>query len=124
AELVGPAAKDRAGWANDIVAAIRLAGKDPTAERACAVISIMEQESGYQAAPAVPNLPRIVTKALEDKLAPLGPLAKPALRAVVDDETRARIATLRTERDLDRLFRDTIAAKLPATVTSVTGIDD
>jgi hypothetical protein len=123
-ELVGPAAKDRAGWANDVVAAIRLAGKDPTAERACAVIAIIEQESGYQPDPAVPNLPRIVTKALEDKLAPLGPLAKPALRAVVDDDTRARISRLRTERDLDRLFRETISAKLPAAVTSVTGIDE
>jgi hypothetical protein len=123
-ELVGPAATDRAGWANDIVAAIRLAGKDPTAERACAVIAIIEQESGYQPDPAVPNLPHIVTKALEDKLAPLGPLAKPALRAVVDDDTRARISRLRTERDLDRLFRETIAAKLPAAVTSVIGIDD
>ena len=123
-ELVGPGASDRAGWASDIVAAIRLAGKDPTAERACAVIAVIEQESGYQADPAVPNLPRIVTKALEDKLAPLGPLAKPALRAVIDDDMRARIATLRTERDLDRLFRETISAKLPPAVTSVTGIDD
>jgi hypothetical protein len=124
AELVGPAATDRQGWANDIVAAIRLAKKEPTAERACAVIAVIEQESGYQADPAVPNLPRIVTKALEDKLAPLGPLARPTLRAVVDDETRARIARLRTESDLDRLFRETIAAKLPPIVSSVTGIDD
>jgi hypothetical protein len=124
AELVGPGAADRDGWAHDIVAAIRLAGKDPTAERACAVIAVIEQESGYQADPAVPNLPRIVTKALEDKLARLGPLAKPTLRAVVDDETRARIGSLRTERDLDRLFRETISAKLPPVVTSVTGIDD
>jgi hypothetical protein len=123
-ELVGPAAKDREGWANDVVAAIRLAGKDPTAERACAVIAIIEQESGYQPDPVVPNLPRIVTQALEDRLAPLGPLAKPTLRAVVDDDTRARISRLRTERDLDRLFRETISAKLPPAVTSVTGIDD
>ena len=124
AELVGPAAADREGWAADIVAAIRLTKKEPTAERACAVIAVIEQESGYQADPAVPNLPRIVTKALEDKLAPLGPLARPTLRAVVDDDLRTRIGTLRTERDLDRLFRETISAKLPAAVTSVTGIDD
>jgi hypothetical protein len=124
AELVGPGASDRQGWANDIVAAIRLAKKDPTAERACAVIAVIEQESGYQADPAVPNLPRIVTKALENKLAPLGPLAKPALRAVVDDDLRARIGGLRTERDLDRLFREIISAKLPPFVSSVTGIDE
>lgn len=96
--------------------------KDPTAERACAVIAVIEQESGYRTDPAVPNLPRIVMKALEDKLAPLGPLAKPTLRAILDDHTRAGIETLRTERDLDRLFRETISAKLPAAARLI-GID-
>lgn len=123
-ELVGRKAVDRAGWANDIVAAIRLADKEPTAERACAVIAVIEQESGYQTDPVVPNLPRIVMTALEDKLSPLGPLAKPTLNAVLDRPMRERIASLRTERDLDRLFRDTIAARLPSVVTSVVGIDE
>src|SRR6185436_16353399 len=112
-EVVGPTAVDREGWANDIVAAIRMTRKEPTAERACAVIAVIEQESGYQVDPAVPNLPRIVMKALEDKLSPLGRLAKPTLHAILDDQMRASIETLRTERDLDRLFRETISAKLP-----------
>jgi Protein of unknown function (DUF1615) len=124
AELVGRQAVDRQGWANDVVAAIRLAEKEPTPERACAVIAVIEQESGYQADPVVPNLPQIVMRALEAKLAPLGRLAKPMLDAILDREMRARIARLRTERDLDRLFRETISAKLPAAVTSVAGIDD
>jgi hypothetical protein len=123
AGLVGRKAVDREGWANDIVAAIRMADKEPTAERACAVIAVIEQESGYQTDPVVPNLPRIVMQALEDKLAPLGPLAKPTLNAVLDRQMRARIASLRTERDLDRLFRDRISARLPPVVTSVVGID-
>lgn len=123
-ELVGPRAVDRAGWANDVVAAIRMTHKAPTAERACAVIAVIEQESGYQADPVVPNLPRIVMQALEQKLARLGPLAKPTLNAILDRDLRARIRALRTERDLDRLFRDTIAARLPASVTALTGIDD
>lgn len=124
AELVGPRAVDRDGWATDVAAAIRAAEKEPTAERACAVIAIIEQESGYQADPVVPNLPQIVMKALEQKLAPLGRFAKPTLNALLDRELRARIRALRTERDLDRLFRETIAAKLPPAVTSLTGIDD
>ncbi len=124
AELVAPRAVDRLGWANDIAIAIRLADKEPTAERACAVIAIIEQESGYQPDPAVPNLPQIVMKALEKKLARLGPLAKPTLNAILDRDLRARIRALRTERDLDRLFRDTISARLPATVTALAGIDD
>jgi len=123
AELVGPTAVDREGWANDIVAAIRMAKKEPTAERACAVIAVIEQESGYQADPAVPNLPRIVMKALEDKLSPLGPLAKPTLYAILDDHMGASIETLHTERDLDRLFRETISAKLPPAAAWLTRID-
>jgi hypothetical protein len=122
-ELVGVRAMDRAGWAQDIVAAIRATGKEPTAERACAVIAVIEQESGYQPDPVVPDLPRIVMEALEQKLARLGWLAKPTLNVVLDRDLRARIRTLRTERDLDRLFRDTIAAKLPPAVVAVVGID-
>jgi hypothetical protein len=122
--LVGPKAVDREGWANDVVAAIRLTDKEATAERACAVIAVIEQESSYQADPVVPNLPQIVMTALEDKLAPLGRFAKPTLNAILDREMRARIDALRTERDLDRLFRDTLAARLPPAVTSLVGIDD
>ncbi len=124
AELVGPKAVDREGWARDIAVAIRMTNREPTAERACAVIAVIEQESGYQADPVVPNLPQIVMKALQDKLAPLGGLATPTLNAILDPAIRARIRTLRTERDLDRLFRETISARLPAAVTSLVGIDD
>lgn len=113
ARLLPPKVKDKEGWAEDVVAAIRLTKKEPTAERVCAVLAVIEQESGYQADPVVSDLPRIVRRGLEEKLAPLGPLAGPALDALLDEQapgTREtfgqRIARLRTERDLDRLFRD------------------
>lgn len=105
-----------------------LGGRVPSEARAtcaaCAVVAIIEQESGYQPDPVVPNLPAIVMQALEAKLAPLGPFAKPTLNAILDQDLRARIRGLRTERDLDRLFRDTIAARLPSRVTALVGIDD
>lgn len=108
---------DREGWATDIVDAIRRTGKEPTTERACAVVAIIGQESGFQADPAVQNLPRIVRDGLEEKLAPLGPLAAPALAAMLEGSTpgssttfRERLDKLKTERDLDRLFRDLAAA--------------
>lgn len=104
---------DRAGWADDIVTAIRLTKKEPTAERVCAVVAVIEQESGFVADPIVKDLPGIVTRGLREKLEPLGPLAGAAADAILDDTApgdtktfRARIATLKTERDLDRLFRD------------------
>lgn len=110
-------AKDKRGWADDILVAIRLTDKEPTAERACAVIAVIGQESGFVADPAVAELPRIVKEGLVEKLAPLGPLAEPALAAILEGKAPGASATfgqrideLRTERDLDRLFRDITAA--------------
>jgi hypothetical protein len=104
---------DRAGWADDIATAIRATKKEPTAERACAVVAVIAQESGFVADPVVAHLPALVRRALDEKLAPLGPLAGVAVDAVLAGRvpgTRAtfgeRIDRLKTERDLDRLFRD------------------
>jgi hypothetical protein len=117
ARLLPPTVKDRAGWADDIVVAILMTGKVPTAERACAVIAVIGQESGFKADPPVANLPKIVREGLDEKLAPLGPLAGPARDAILEGhapgDTRTfgeRIAALKTERDLDRFFRDVAAA--------------
>lgn len=117
ARLLPPTVKDKDGWADDIVVAIRMTGKVPTAERACAVIAVIGQESGFKADPPVANLPKIVRDGIDEKLAPLGPLAAPARDAILaghaPGDTRtfdARIAGLKTERDLDRFFRDVAAA--------------
>jgi len=108
-----PKLVDREGWADDILAAIVLTGKAATAERVCAVIAVIEQESGFQADPVVKDLPGIVRRGLDDKLDALGPLREPAVSAVYAMKApgseltfERRIASLRTERDLDRLFRD------------------
>jgi hypothetical protein len=111
---------DRGGWADDVLAAIASTGKAPTKERVCAVVAVVEQESGFAENPAVRDLPAIVRRALDDKLAPLGPLAPAARDALLsmrppgsaDDATTfgARVDRLKTERDLDRLFRELHAA--------------
>lgn len=117
ARLLPEKVADKSAWAGDIVTAIRFTGKTPTAERACAVIAVIEQESGFKADPAVANLPRIVREGLDEKLAPLGPLAGAARDAILDGRAPGdartfgeRIQTLKTERDLDRFFRDVAAA--------------
>lgn len=117
--------RDRNGWAQDIVKAIRDADRDPTVERACAVIAVIQQESGFQIDPKVPELPRIVREGLEKRLQPLGPLADPTLDALLSvkvpgSETSfsRRIAQLDSERDLDQLFREldrSYHKKLPGT---------
>jgi hypothetical protein len=104
--------KDRQGWADDIAVAIRLTQKEPTAERVCAVVAVIGQESGFQADPVVADLPGIVKRGLEEKLARLGPARSAALGALLAMEApgggtfASRIGKLETERDLDRLFRD------------------
>lgn len=113
------------GWAADIIKAITAIRKTPTAERVCAVVAVIEQESGYQTDPVVPRLPQIVREALAKKLKPLGILAGPALNALLSGKAPGehktfsqRIDALRTERDLDRLFRDIADAyreKMPGT---------
>jgi hypothetical protein len=113
AQLIPKRVADRAGWADDVIVAIRLTDKVPTPERVCAVLAVVEQESGYRPDPAVRNLPAIVRRGLADKLDRLGPLREPALGALLAGRAPGakhtfgeRIARLRTERDLDRFFRD------------------
>jgi hypothetical protein len=105
AALVPPKVKDREGWADDVITAIRLTHKEPTPERVCAVLAVIEQESGFQTDPVVPNLPKIVREGLDDKLEPLGPL-KGAVIGTINEKYGKRIDALKTERDLDRLFRE------------------
>lgn len=109
--------KDRGGWAADIIAGIEATGKAATLERVCAVVAIIGQESGFQTDPVVSDLPRIVRHGLEVKFAKLGPLAPLAVTAVLATKApgatetfEKRVAKLRTERDLDRLFRDIASA--------------
>jgi hypothetical protein len=56
---------DRNGWATDIYAAIAALDIGPTAQNACAVIAIAEQESGMRVDPPVPGLARIARKEIE-----------------------------------------------------------
>lgn len=129
---IPPHVPDREGWADDIAFALRSLEKDITAERVCAVIAVIEQESGYQTDPVVPNLPQIVREGLKKKFARLGPLAQPALdtllsgKAPGSNETfNQRINRLRTERDLDRFFRDisaTYKQSLPGTYAIASAI--
>jgi hypothetical protein len=120
-----PSVIDREGWAEDIVAAIRMIKKEPTTERVCAVIAVIRQESGFQKDPVVPNLPKIVREGLNERFSSLGPLAAPAVAAMLagsapgsKESFESRVEKLKTEKDLDRMFRDIEAAyreRLPGT---------
>ena len=87
----------------------------PDRDHVCQVLAVIEQESGYAADPAVDGLGAIVDRGIHDALDSLGPLEGPTRKALLDHappgDTRTfeqRIRTLRTEQDVDRLFRDVV----------------
>ena len=74
AQLLPSKVQDKDGWARDLVSALDTNRLPIDVEHACAVIAVTEQESGFQANPAVANLPKIARRALEEKAKALGPL--------------------------------------------------
>ncbi len=115
---------DREGWARDLLAALDEQEQPADPETVCQVLAIIEQESGFQADPAVPGLAKLLRAKLDEKVEKLGPLGPPALRELLSGHApgskksfEARLGTVKTERDLDVLFRDILAfyrEKFPA----------
>jgi hypothetical protein len=116
ARLLPREVKDREDWARDILAALEVEEIAPSPPAVCSVIAVIEQESGFKPDPAVPGLAGLVRARLEAHADKLGPLGRKALASVLEGrapgEKRTfdeRLRTVRTERDLDRLFRDILA---------------
>jgi Protein of unknown function (DUF1615) len=124
---------DPAGWARDLLAAFSESSLVPDATRVCGVVAVLQQESGFQADPPVPNLGALVRARLKEESERLGPLGPPAMarllknRAPGDRRTfEERIRRLRTERELDLLFRDMLEAQRrehPAMVATANLLD-
>ncbi|NTX51502.1 DUF1615 family protein [Myxococcus sp. CA039A] len=128
-QLLPPHVKEREGWARDVLAALEAEDVPPSPSAVCSVLAVIEQESGFQSDPAVPNLPRMVRTRLEEHADTLGPLGHKALASVLAGKAAGqkrtfdeRLRTVRTERDLDRLFRDMLAyyeAEYPTTFATM-----
>ena len=104
---------DREGWAADVYSAFASQRIEPSPANICAALAILEQESGYQADPAVPNLPKaarqeidtLAEKAGIPRLAVMAALAFPSTDGRSYNE---RLDDVRTERDLSELFEEII----------------
>ena len=83
-------------------------------ETYCAAIAIIEQESSFQADPAVPGLPDIVRRELDRRAERYG-VPKMLIAAALNTASptgrtyQQRIDTLRTEKQLSELFDDMIS---------------
>ncbi|MDH5832593.1 DUF1615 domain-containing protein [Luteimonas kalidii] len=104
---------DRSGWANDIQVAFAAQRIAPNVENICAVLAVIEQESGYVADPVVANLPRVARAEIDRRASALHVpqlLVDAALRLSSTDGRSygERLAAVRTERELSELYEDMI----------------
>ncbi|WP_332674045.1 DUF1615 family protein [Aromatoleum sp.] len=114
-ELLPPTlTRDRKAWAGDIAAAFTALRLAPTDRNFCAVIGVIEQESGFEADPVVPGLSRIAWREIETRRQRYG-IPKLALDAALSKTSpngqtyKRRLDTLRTERQMSALYDDMIA---------------
>ncbi len=119
AKLVRADVRDKAGWGADVHAALREARQPVTVDTACQVLAVIEQESGYEADPTVPDLGRVVQGELDAAFAKLGPAASPVRKKLLDPVAPGasasfdvRLGQVRTEQQADRLYREIAAYHL------------
>ncbi len=106
---------DRAGWVTDMYGAFTVLTITPTRENICAVVAVIQQESGFRVDPVVPNLGVIARKEIESRAArahvPL--LIVTGVLELKSSDGRTygeRIDAARTEKDLSDAYEDLIAA--------------
>jgi hypothetical protein len=109
--------KDRKGWADDIYASLVALDIRPTSQNVCAVVAVIEQESSFQVNPAVPDMPKIAMRAIDERAEHAGvPLALVhgalGLSSASGQTYDERIAEAHTEKDLSDIFED-FTGKVP-----------
>jgi hypothetical protein len=116
AALIPEHVRERGPWGEAVVNGLGANGLPVDRASACAVIAIVGQESGFEADPAVPGLAKVVAERIARDEARLGPLGEPLVRRLLagraPDDARTfeqRLGVVRTERDVDVLFRDIVA---------------
>jgi Protein of unknown function (DUF1615) len=104
---------DRAGWTADIAGGFTKLGLPPTRENVCAVVAVIEQESGFNVDPVIPDLGRIALQTIDERASRAGlpfVLVHAALGLKSSDGRtyRARIKSARTEKQLSDVYEDFI----------------
>ena len=111
--LVPEKVPDREGWALDVLTALEAHRLHPDLSAMCQVLAVIEQESGYKANPPVANLSKIARDRLEAHASKLPGIGRMLLAKLLEGKAPGtsqtfdeRLDRVRTERDLDLLFRD------------------
>jgi len=107
------AISDRDGWTADIAGGLTQLGLPPTRENACAVVAVIEQESGFRVHPVVPGLGKLALRTIDARAAHAGVPAA-LVHAALDLKSsngrsyRQRIRAATTERQLSDVYEDFI----------------
>jgi hypothetical protein len=106
---------DRPGWAADIQTAFAALEIRPTMQNLCATLAVTAQESTFTVDPAVPGLAKIARAEIDRRARRYHVpqlLVNGALRLPSPDGKSygERLAAVRTERDLSRIYEDLIDA--------------
>jgi hypothetical protein len=106
---------DRNGWASDITAAFAALGIDPSTQNLCATLAVTQQESGFNADPVVPGLPKIALaeidrRAGEHDIPAFVVHAALQLSSPNGKSYQDRLEAVRTEQDLSRIYEDFIGS--------------
>lgn len=102
---------DRAGWTADIAGGFIKLGLPATRESACAVVAVIEQESGFHVETVVPGLGRIALRAIDERASRAG-LPLVLVHAALDLKSsdgrayRERIEAASTEKQLSDVYED------------------
>ena len=105
------AVSDRGGWSADIAGAFIKLGLPPTRENACAVVAVIQQESGFQAHPIVPGLGELALRTIEERASGAG-VPRALVRAALDVKSSdgrtylERIKAAQTEKQLSDIYED------------------
>src|SRR5690349_12979836 len=104
---------NRDGWAVDMFAAFEALEVRPDTHNICAVVAVIQQESGFQVDPVVPGLPALARKEIDERAARYhvpGVLVDLALDVHSPDgrSYAERLRQARTERALSDMFEDFI----------------
>ncbi|WP_417068987.1 DUF1615 family protein [Niveibacterium terrae] len=116
---------DRAGWAAEMQVAFSSLRIPPSNENLCSAMAVIEQESSWQGDPVVPGLGAIVWREMYEKAAhyavPKFVVDLAMLKTSPNGVSyRKRVDSLRTEREMNRLYEDMVA-ELPDAARALGG---
>jgi hypothetical protein len=113
--LLPETVRDRDGWATDLYAGFAVQGIDPSRQNVCAVLAVIEQESGYRVNPAIPGLGAMAWKEIDTRAQHAG-VPRLVVHGALQLSSRTgrsysdRIDAAKTEKDLSDIYEDFIGA--------------